>query len=228
MFMTMRSNRRHPTDSTQGFTLAELLIVILIIGIMLVVALPSFMNISGASKLDAAANTVHAAAKMARQYARTQNQPTYLVFHDAQTSTNLAYRTYAIFTINVHTNPVSQASGYFLADWKTLPSGVVFDNSVEEDHNLFTPSSAGAWNGAISKNNLLYIQDASYIVLGFEPNGTTGKEPRRIYLAEGFYSSETLQHTEKQGKQIRFDRTGKSHMHDILYQENGEITELSE
>lgn len=210
--------------------MAELLVVILIIGIMFAIALPALINITGASKLGGAANAVHSAAKLARQYAITHNQPTYLVFNEGQTDPNLAYRAYAVFTINVHTNvvPVPQSAGHFLADWEMLPTGIVFDDYAGSNTNMFSISSTDEWDGAISKNNLLKIGATNYIVFGFKPNGKAASETHWIYLAEGFYNNGQAQHTSKQGKQIRFDMAGKSRILDMVYDENGEAAELNE
>lgn len=231
MFHSMRiRGNQSKCPATGGFTLAELLVVVAIAAIMFTIALPSFVNLAGTSKLDSAASAVHAAAKLARQYALTHNQPTYLVFHDDQSTAdpNLAYRSYAIFTINTHTNavPVPQSAGYFLTDWETLPAGVVFDDAAGGTYNMFSVSTGATWLGAISKNNELKIQGASYVVLGFKPTGKAGSTTHWIYLAEGFYNNGQIQHAAKQGKQIRFDMTGKSQILDIVYNEAGEAVGL--
>jgi prepilin-type N-terminal cleavage/methylation domain-containing protein len=154
MFLSMFTSRPHSkSPNCGGFTLAELLVVILIIGIMLAVALPSLTNITGVSKLDAAANAVHSAVKLARQYALTHNQPTYLVFHDDLTATgsdsHMAYRAYAVFTINTHANTpgttiVPQKAGYYLTGWEMLPVGVVFDGITGGKDNIFQPTTDGS------------------------------------------------------------------------------------
>jgi prepilin-type N-terminal cleavage/methylation domain-containing protein len=226
----MRTGSPHPKFPTRGgFTLAELLVVIAIIGIMFTIALPAFLNMTGASKLDAAANAVHSAAKLARQYALTHNQPTYLVFHDDQSTDDdtLAFRAYAVFTINIHTRPVSQDSGYFLADWETLPVGIVFDDTAGDTYNVFSVSESATWHGAISKNNVLNIQGTTYVVLGFKPTGEAGANTHWIYLSEGFYNNGQVEHASPQGKLIHFEITGKSQLVDILYDDNGEAVEMN-
>ncbi|MCF7818825.1 MAG: prepilin-type N-terminal cleavage/methylation domain-containing protein [Kiritimatiellales bacterium] len=229
----MRHGGHHPkTTGTGGFTLAELLVVIAIIAIMFAIALPAFVNMTGASKLDAAANAVHSAAKLARQYAITHNQPTYLVFNDDQSTSdaNLAYRSYAVFTIDTHTQPVAQSSGEFLTDWETLPSGIVFDSqTTENQNNVFIPSSQ-SWSGGFTRDRRLFIDPHTYVALGFKPQGTQQAQNKNdIYLAEGFYDETgNLVPTSKQGKRIRLDSTAKSQITSILYDQGGSLEEQSQ
>ncbi len=209
-------------ERARGFTLLELMAVVALIGILLAIALPAFNAIGGSSRLEAAANEVHAAANLARQYALSRNQPTYLLFNEGQENPDLAYRAYALFTINTHTNPVDQAAGEFIAGWQLLPEGVVFDPYAGGSDNLFSVSEGAAWNGAIGKNNQLSIQGIDYIVHGYKPTGEAGSTTHWIFLAEGFFDGTRLQHTSVQGRQIRFGITGQSRILDIRYGSDGE------
>ncbi len=213
-----------------GFTLAELLVVIAIIGIIFAIALPNLTGITGQSRLEGAANAVHSATKLARQHAIANNQPTYLVFQDDQSTTNanLAFRAYAVFSINIHTNPVDQSAGYFLTDWETLPEGIVFDSLSSEDmNNVFTPR-AEPWQGGFNQNRLLYIDPEVHVVLGFKPGGAQFLDHRNdIHLAEGFYEAGRLVRSSGQGKRIRIDATGTSYISDIRYSELGEPEVIS-
>ncbi|VGO23037.1 prepilin-type N-terminal cleavage/methylation domain-containing protein [Pontiella sulfatireligans] len=221
----MLNKRIHPLRN--GFTLAELLVVIAIIGIMFAIALPALLNLAGSSKLDGAANAVHAAAKLARQHAIANNQPAYLVLNEGQTGNNLAYRAYAVFSINIHTNAVTQEAGYFLTGWEPLPVGVVFDDQAGDAYNAFSYSPQDDWSGGVSKKNRLKIQGKEYTVLGFKPNGEAGARTHWIYLAEGTLSGGAPLVTGRQGKQIRFDLTGKSKIIDYTY-DDGEAQELGD
>jgi prepilin-type N-terminal cleavage/methylation domain-containing protein len=222
---------RPPQRFREGFTLAELLVVIALIGIMFAIAVPALVDITKQTKLDAAANAVHSACKMARQHALTQAQPTYVVFNEGQTDAALAYQAYAVFTINIHTNmgaggilPVD--AGYFLTNWEVLPSGVVFDNvsGLQGEENVFY-STGAAWNGAIGKNNRLDIQGSTYTVHGYRPNGEAGTTTHWIYLAEALMINGQPSVTGQQGKQIRFGMTGRSRILDTIYT-NGEAEVL--
>jgi len=214
-------------STSYGFTLAELLVVIAIIGILFTIVFPSLNTITGQSKLDGAANAVHTAATLAREYAITHNQPTYIVFNEGQTDSNLAFRAYAVFTINIHTNviPVPPAAGFFIRDWDILPSGIVFDDQSDADKNLFNVNYAAGWNGALSEHNELKIQGNTYVVAGFTPKGRMSTEQywtRRLLLAEKHYNP----NGGRQGKEIRFDLNGRSKIIDLTYDENGAPQEI--
>jgi prepilin-type N-terminal cleavage/methylation domain-containing protein len=218
---------RQIQNDRNGFTLAELLVVIAIIGTLFVIALPALMNIAGTSKLDAAANAVHSAAKMARQHAITHNQPTYLVFNEGQLDPSLAFRAYAVFSINIHTNPITQDAGYFLSDWEPLPTGVIFDDAIDGETNLFQVST-DSWAGGLNKNSELLIRGERYIVQGFKPDGQSASTTHYIYLAEGSVDNNQPFITSKQGKQIQFSTTGKSRIMDYVYEDNGTTRILGE
>jgi type II secretory pathway pseudopilin PulG len=211
----------------RGFTLGELLVVITMIGLLFIIVAPSFDGISGQTKLDAAANAVQSASQYARQYALSRGQPAYLVFHDAQSTTDpeLAYRSFSVFTIDTHHEDVVQSNGYFITNWEILPAGIVFDAVSDPENNIFEPDSGHGWNGALSENNVLRIDTNSFVVAGFSPSGKTSTLhywDRRCWLTEGFYEGDTLQRTSNQGKEIRIDLQGKSRIIDTLYNDSGE------
>ncbi|MEI6892663.1 MAG: prepilin-type N-terminal cleavage/methylation domain-containing protein [Pontiella sp.] len=212
-----------------AFTLAELLVVITLVGITFSIARPALNHISGRSKLESATNVIHAAAKLARQHAITHKQPTYLVFHDTQSSASLAYQNYAIFTIDIHHSPVTQNDGYFIQNWKRLPAGVIFDPDANVLKNLFTISTE-AWQGALNANNELRIDGVSYVTLGFKPSGKAASASHFIHLASGMViDGQPIVFRPGPGKQIHFTTLGKSGIIDTRYGKNaGEFELLGE
>lgn len=224
-----------------GFTLTELLVVLGLMGAMFFIALPALDNITGASKLDAAANAVHSAVSLARQYAITYNQPTYVLFHDNFSSTNdanLAFRSYAVFTIKLNNEnaQITEDDGYFIREWETLPPGIVFDWEAYEipinaansnPRNVFQINTIRSWDGGFAQNNLLKVDGVDYPVIAWFPEGRIAPS-RWIFLAEGFYEDieseePILQLTSRQCKEIRIYDKGRMTLTDLMYDEAGDL-----
>lgn len=229
-------SKNYHAQTRRGFTLAELLIVIVILGVMLTVALPPVFKMASPSKLEAAATAVHSAARMARQHALAHGQPTYLIFNEGQIDESLAYRAYAVFTINIHTNLPPGAilpsdAGQFLTNWELLPVGILFNPIAESssDENVFLGTETD-WEGGFNAFNLLHIDGHDYTVAGFTPKGRSGTDDEsehHIFLAEGLLVNDTdFTVSERQGKQIQFNALGQSQVNDVFFDQDGSLQEM--
>ena len=112
------------TRGTSGFTLLEMLTVIVIIGIILAIGIPAFTNLMKSGGLGAAARQVSNTLTLARQYAITQRANVRVVFPYSGTGgpgTNYApiYQSYAVVAI-------SGTTTNYLSKWEHLPLGTVF------------------------------------------------------------------------------------------------------
>ena len=108
---------------TTGFTLIEMLTVIVIIGIVLAMGIPAVVNLMKSGGLSAATRQVASTMSLARQYAITHRSTTLVVFPYRGTigaGTNLApvYQSYAVLEYGAATN--------YLTKWEHLPLGTVF------------------------------------------------------------------------------------------------------
>ena len=199
-----------------GFTLAELLVMILILATVFSILLPAVTALTGRGKLDAAADQIHAALKLARQHAVAQKQPTYLVLDPA-------HRAYSVYSINIHHPPVDARDGVLVQDWNSLPAGIVFDADIDRRNNIFD-AARGPWMGALTRNNRLLIEGNAYVTFGFKPNGTAASATRHIHLTEGVEAhGGILPSRDATGKRVRVTTLGKSLIQDYRPAEDGGI-----
>lgn len=183
---------------TNGFTLIEMLTVIVIIGIMLVLTIPAVTTLMKSSGLSVAERHVSSTLSLARQLAITQRVYARVVFPYSATISDPEkwYRTYAVMT---NRNNTVAASWRYASKWEYLPLGVVFLNMNPSGGASPLPLGAGALNDPNSLNsesvpfpdatagaaNLAYIE--------FSPIGTakplTVPGPNVLVITEGFVDS---------------------------------------
>ena len=160
----------------RGFTLLEVLAVIVIMGVIAAVMLPGLAGITSQSKLQSSAAPLVGSIREARQYAITHGQETHVVFcMDRGTAINAQLygtngearqrflRGFTVYTEN---------DGY-VSEWSLLPEGYVFDptesGSVGEDDAYLKLVKAANWGSGASGDAF----DVELHAVTFRPDGTT-------------------------------------------------------
>jgi prepilin-type N-terminal cleavage/methylation domain-containing protein len=173
----MSASRQH------GFTLAELLSVLVIIAIVLSIALPAVTNLTKANALNAAAREVSNTLSLARQYAITHRIKTRVVFPFSQTTVSSlapAYLSYAVMTNNTSVDP--RTNWMYVTKWEQLPIGAVFLNN--------TPQNGGALD-RLPNDSLPFPAPGNYGTLAYIEFGPTGAATQTgtLTLQTGFIVS---------------------------------------
>ena len=122
-----------------GFTLVEMLVVIVIVGMMMALALPAVNNLMKSGGVSAASRHVSNTLNLARQYAITHRVATCVVFPYSGTAVavnglDLApmYQSYAVYAIGA-TPPA------YVSKWEHLPLGTVFMNKNNPNLSAINP-----------------------------------------------------------------------------------------
>ncbi len=119
--------RRHP--GSRGFTLIELLTIVFIIGILLVIALPTYLNYSNRAKLAEALGLSAPVRRAVDEYWATHG--------DLPDSSSVAA-----------VGPAADYSGRYVAGITVIQDGVIQisldDASLNFGHLLLTPTTAGS------------------------------------------------------------------------------------
>jgi prepilin-type N-terminal cleavage/methylation domain-containing protein len=140
-----------------GFTLIEMLVVIVVVGILVALAVPAATNLMKSGGLSGAAREVSNTLGLARQYAITHRTTTCVVFPFSGPGADVAplYQSYAVYDLG---------SANYISKWEHLPLGVVFMNvngsvgnppcldnlgSVNSIHYPYANSGATPWLACI-------------------------------------------------------------------------------
>jgi prepilin-type N-terminal cleavage/methylation domain-containing protein len=158
---------------TNGFTLIEMLVVLVIAGILISLAVPAVTSLMSSGGLSAASREVANTLGLARQVAITQRTYARVVFPYSGTGSQPAmwYRTYAVMTNRYNT----VAGGWtYMTKWEYLPLGAVF---LDNNHSTASPPP----NGALDDPNSLSYQPG----LPFPIPGNPGNLAQLAYIEVG-------------------------------------------
>lgn len=141
---TMARSKKH-----SGFTLVELLAVVVIIGLMITISIPSLHRITVASALGSGTRQFSDQVAMARTYALVNAQDVYLVvaYHDTWAANTTLSNTYcyvaygfcvsAVSPLLRSVAPLSKVS--YIDAIQYLPPGAVFCDQVSNITNSLVP-----------------------------------------------------------------------------------------
>ena len=129
------------TDRCRGFTLLELLLVMVVVGMMLSAGVAGFFGMGKGARMRGAVNNVRSAVALARQQAIVHGETMELVFEEVETDRWAYYLQTA-------------TGGQVYGDKRYLAPGVVFGSSTP-DSILFRPDGG---SGSAAKETIVLEQ----------------------------------------------------------------------
>ncbi len=178
-----------PADGMRGlvsrlgaFSLIELLVVVAIIGMLLVLSLPSLSGIMGGSKIGVATETVAGALSSARQLAAAKNREVEFRLITMKNPSFLSASSNAMRAVQI----LEVADGVLrpLGRPRVLPEGVIIGSSADMSSlAALTNANAVSTDSPISGVGTNY----SYRVFRFRPDGSIDLKSRLTNPSDGKY-----------------------------------------
>jgi len=128
--------------SRAGFTAVELMIVLAIMGIMLVAAIPSFVQFTRNSRIKSGAQIVVSALRTARSHAIKRRKRCAVLFN--MDASNVGY------AVKIYWDPdetYGYPAGGSVTNWRTLPKTIIMTDGITgglSTHNIPFPNDSDA------------------------------------------------------------------------------------
>lgn len=173
---TVAAVGRRP-GSVRGFTIIELIVVILVIGLFAAMTVPAFRSMTESSTLTSAAGMLADQLNLARQTAITRNLPVEFRIYQVGTGPNAPYRMIGSAIVG---------SGQGGTEWvtlpKPLPGSIIIDTA--NNHEFSSLLRPGAGNQApfarpaeTGAGVPAAVRNRPYIAFTFRPDGSTDLNP---------------------------------------------------
>lgn len=181
--MTKPRQSRHRHDAERGFTLYELLITLLVVGVVLALGVPNMAAFTQNSRMTSSANDMHAAFQLARtESARAKTNITICASSNSlavtPTCTGTWNEGYIVF-VDTDGNVARASTEAILRRHGPAERGVIF--AVENDATFFSFASTGLGRGDVGGNTavtrVVMCDDRGNII------GAGGNSAARLFVA---------------------------------------------